>query len=119
MTVYNTNEKAGCYDNQVLRSNLQSDLCHELRTPLIGILGFSELLMEEKNNCDVAEMATKINICGIRLLEFIDKLLTSSIDGKNLVDIELNKDSIYTEEELRLFRVELLNRFKKLTANGD
>lgn len=119
MTVYRTDNQSGCLDNQELQSKLQSDLCHELRTPLIGILGFSELLMEEKSVNDVTEMAAKINNCGTRLLEFIDKLFTSPVNGQYETDNNINPDAAYSEEELRIFRIELLNRFKKLAANGE
>lgn len=117
MTVYDKNEKASYF--KMMHSKIQSDLCHELRTPLIGILGFSELLMEENNSSDVTVMATKINNCGQRLLEFIDKLLAAPIDDQITIDKNLNEGTIYTKEELLLFRDELLNRFKKLSANGE
>lgn len=119
MTMYNTDDKAGCYDNQVLRGNLQSDLCHELRTPLIGILGFSELLMEDKGALDVQQMAGKINECGTRLLDFIDKLFTTTVDSQCETGNNLNRDAAYSEEDLKIFRIELLNRFKNLAATGD
>lgn len=119
MTFHKTDEEFGRIDNQILQSSLQNDLCHELRTPLIGILGFSELLMEEKSVRDVTEMAAKINKCGIRLLEFIDQLLTTPLDGQNETDKNIAQNAAYSEEELRIFRIELLNRFKKLAATGE
>ncbi len=119
MTVYNSDEKPGCLDKQSQLSSLNSDLCHELRTPLIGILGFSELLMEEKSVNNVTEMAAKINTCGIRLLEFIDKLFTAPVDRQLEVDKNRNQNAAYSEEELNKFRIELLNRFKQLAANGE
>jgi nitrogen-specific signal transduction histidine kinase len=119
MTDYKADKEPGGLDNQDLQNNLQSDLCHELRKPLIGILGFSELLMEEKSVDDVTVMAEKINNCGTRLLQFIDKLLTTPVDGQFETDKNINPDMAYSEEELRIFRIELLNRFKKLAATGD
>lgn len=119
MTVYNTGKEPIGRENQGLQNSLYSDLCHELRTPLIGILGFSELLMEEKSVNNVAEMAAKINDCGTRLLEFIDKLFTTPIKYQEKTDNNMIMKAAYTEEELRTFRIELLNRFKNLAATGE
>jgi K+-sensing histidine kinase KdpD len=100
-------------------NRVEIELCHELRTPLIGILGFSELLMEDGSRDDVAEMASKINDCGTRLLQFIDVLFSATTGVEN----QLNKSSegsvVYSVEEIGSFKVELLNRFRKVPNNGE
>jgi two-component system, sensor histidine kinase and response regulator len=61
-----------------LRSSITLSLPHELRTPLNGILGFSELLLEECEVLEpqeVREMAEGINKSGKRLLRLIQNFL--------------------------------------------
>jgi hypothetical protein len=48
---------------------------HELRSPLHGILGSVEVLLEEKLENTVATLVQQISTCGNSLLEIIDHLL--------------------------------------------
>ncbi|KAF3887171.1 MULTISPECIES: hybrid sensor histidine kinase/response regulator [Nostocales] len=61
-----------------LRSNIAMSLPHEMRTPLNGILGFSELLIKEVDNLsshEIREMAEGIHKSGERLYRLIQKFL--------------------------------------------
>jgi two-component system, sensor histidine kinase and response regulator len=61
-----------------LRSNIAMSLPHEMRTPLNGILGFSELLIREVENLsphEIREMAEGIHKSGERLYKLIQKFL--------------------------------------------
>lgn len=61
-----------------LRSNIALSLPHEMRTPLNGILGYSELLKQEAEFLSVSEiqeMAQGINQSGQRLFKLIQKFL--------------------------------------------
>jgi two-component system, sensor histidine kinase and response regulator len=61
-----------------LRSSITMSLPHEMRTPLNGILGFSELLMKEVDslsNDEIREMAEGIHKSGARLYTLIQKFL--------------------------------------------
>lgn len=61
-----------------LRNSIALSLPHEMRTPLNGILGFSQILIEESDNLDsqtVKEMAEFIYLSGERLFELIQKFL--------------------------------------------
>lgn len=53
-------------------------LSHELRTPLVGILGIAEHLNEEVLSPNQKEQITLIEESGKRLLNFINKILTST-----------------------------------------
>jgi len=60
-----------------LRASISLALPHELRTPLHGILGFCNLLLEEKNLSpeDVADFATRIQKSAERLQRLIENFL--------------------------------------------
>ncbi|ARV61697.1 hybrid sensor histidine kinase/response regulator [Nostocales cyanobacterium HT-58-2] len=61
-----------------LRSSITMSLPHEMRTPLNGILGFSELLMKESDSLhrhEIREMAEGIYKSGERLYRLIQNFL--------------------------------------------
>ncbi|MBD2436180.1 response regulator [Nostoc sp. FACHB-110] len=61
-----------------LRNSITLSLPHEMRTPLNGILGFSQMLMEESELLDIEsikEMAEFIHISSQRLFHLIQKFL--------------------------------------------
>lgn len=79
-----------------LKSNFLSNMSHELRTPLIGILGYSEIMMNELSNSNYGEMASTIYQSGSRLLETLNMILTfSKVESEkvnlNLSDVSLNE----------------------------
>jgi signal transduction histidine kinase len=64
---------------QELNDNILKSLPHELRTPLVSVLGFSQLIQENGNsltNVEVTEMAGKINEAGNNLLGIVQKYLS-------------------------------------------
>ena len=68
------------YDNiiETLRSTFIKNVPHELRTPLISILGFSELIendLESISAEEIKDMAQRINKSGKRLHRRIEKLI--------------------------------------------
>ncbi|MBD2502844.1 hybrid sensor histidine kinase/response regulator [Anabaena azotica] len=75
ITIKNENQRR--LDN--LRNSIALSLPHEMRTPLNGILGFSQILKEESDSLDsqtIKEMAEFIYVSGERLFELIQKFLT-------------------------------------------
>ena len=61
-----------------LRSNISHALSHELRTPLNGILGLSEILLEEYDSDEPSEnreMLEEIHASGLRLFRVIQNFL--------------------------------------------
>ncbi len=62
-----------------LKTYFLSNISHELRTPMSGILGFSEILSSEAENESLREMAALINSNAKRLNETLDSLLDLSI----------------------------------------
>jgi len=64
-----------------LKSEFLANMSHELRTPLNGILGFSELLVDQRAgalNDKQREYLTDIHECGKHLLQLIDDVLDLS-----------------------------------------
>ncbi len=77
------------FDN--LYSNIAKSLPHEMRTPLVAIIGFSQLILEQAPRLDryeIIEMAGSINKAGNNLLKIIKKFLLYS----DLELINLDKD---------------------------
>lgn len=61
-----------------LQESLLRKVPHELRTPLVGIIGFSELIADDLENLskdEIREMITKIKKSGKRLQRRIEKFL--------------------------------------------
>jgi len=78
-----------------LKSNFLSNLSHEFRTPLNGIIGFAEILKSETNNEDHRDYAGRIYRSGKRLLTTLSSILNLSalennIPETNLINVELN-----------------------------
>ncbi|MFA6570893.1 MAG: ATP-binding protein, partial [Bacteroidota bacterium] len=61
-----------------LKSSFLANMSHELRTPMIGILGFSELLIDEKDINTVNDYANMINESGKRLMSTLNSILDLS-----------------------------------------
>jgi len=62
-----------------LKSNLLANLSHEFRTPLNGILGFSEMLENEITDEDQKSFVEAIRKSGYRLLQTLNDLMDLSI----------------------------------------
>ena len=61
-----------------IKENIIKYIPHELRTPLVSILGLSELLMKEFDQYtpkEIGEIASQINKAGLRLHNTIDKFI--------------------------------------------
>lgn len=66
--------------NDIFQS-ISMSLPHELRTPLIAVIGYSQIMKEDLNELkpgDVFEMADRINSSGYELLRLVEKFLIYS-----------------------------------------
>lgn len=88
------------------KSLFLTNMSHELRTPLNGILGFSELLLEEKDLNRVQKMAEVINKSGDRLLETLNLILDLSKleTGSTIPDISAVDVNALAEESIELYQ---------------
>ncbi len=58
-----------------LKSNLLNNMSHEFRTPMIGILGYSEMLAESLDEGDQKNWALSIHKAGTRLIRTLNLIL--------------------------------------------
>ncbi len=72
-----------------LKTHFLSLMSHELRTPLAGIMGFSEILMEELPNDGLKDYATALNQSATRLKVTLESILNLSKfqAGKQVVNL--------------------------------
>jgi len=61
-----------------LTSSLLANMNHELRTPMNGILGFAEILMNELEDPDKKSKAENILVSGRRLMDTLDAIMDLS-----------------------------------------
>jgi signal transduction histidine kinase/CheY-like chemotaxis protein len=81
------------------KSDFISSVSHELRSPLHGILGSVEILMEEKLENNIATLVQQISACGNSLLEIIEHLL----DFANLKHRHLKRGAVKSSKIGRRF----------------
>lgn len=91
-----------------LKSSFLANMSHELRTPMIGILGYSEVIMEVTGDQAIHQYAEKMNNSGMRLMETLNQIL-------DLSKIEAEKTEIIlkTVEIVKLAR-EVVEDFRAL-----
>jgi len=65
-----------------LKSSILANINHELRTPMTGILGFSEILCEQLKNKEFQQMAQNIHTSGRRLLATLNSMIELSQFGQ-------------------------------------
>lgn len=84
--------KASTEQLNKLKSDFISNIGHEVRTPLNGIIGLSQLiLLDPSNQSEVAEMSNLILESSNRLLNTVNRILKVS-------RIENNQSKVYFEE---------------------
>jgi PAS domain S-box-containing protein len=78
-----------------IKSSFFANMSHELRTPMVGILGFSEVLMNElKDFPNYVAMISSINVSGQRLLETLNLILNLSKLEASKVEVNLKAQNI-------------------------
>lgn len=82
-----------------LKTYFLSNISHELRTPMSGILGFSEILSSEVENHSLREMASLINANAKRLNETLDSLLDLSIIESKKLNLDFFPVTLNTAVE--------------------
>lgn len=102
-----------------LKSSLLANMSHEFRTPLNGILGFSQLLRDEISDSDQLDMLEKIMQSGKRLMNTLNSVLTlTELEHNNYLISKSEIDLAICCKELRsLYIKQALN--KNLEINLD
>ena len=111
-----------------LHSNIARSLPHEMRTPLVSVIGFSQLILDHSEDLSMSEildMVSKIRKSGVNLLNIIHKfLLFNELEMINADKSELNKyrsDKVIPSKEaiysFASYAAEENNRKKDLAMN--
>ncbi|MBI5727157.1 MAG: response regulator [Ignavibacteriales bacterium] len=91
-----------------LKSNFLANMSHELRTPMIGILGYSELLIEKFQDLEIEKFARNIHKGASRLMDTLNMILDFSIIESE--SLELSLSNVQIDEILRNSVKQLHNR---------
>lgn len=91
-----------------VKSSLLANMSHEFRTPLIGVLGFSQLLAADLKDEEQLEMARGINQAGNRLLDTLDGVL--NLSELSSIESSLKFGKINVAELLNEFFASHLNQ---------
>ncbi|RJQ63173.1 MAG: hybrid sensor histidine kinase/response regulator [Stygiobacter sp.] len=87
-----------------IKEHILAKIQHELRTPLVSILGFSQLIEENENIEQIKDMVRKINYSGKTLHKKIEKFLLYNylvlIGRNNYKNTHLTIQHLYTEETI-------------------
>ncbi|MDT3697646.1 MAG: PAS domain S-box protein [Ignavibacterium sp.] len=88
-----------------IKSNFFTNVSHELRSPLVGILGFAEILKNEIKNPALADMAETILLGGKRLLETLNNVLDLSRIETDKIKINYKEINLagFVNENIKLF----------------
>jgi|GEM_PF-5947016 PAS domain S-box-containing protein len=94
------------------RNEFLTNMTHELRTPLHGIIGMSELLLSSGLDADQEENAHMIKVCASGLLQIINDLLDAAkIEAGKLDIVNLGFEFIAViDESIKLFSVMAQNK---------
>ncbi len=72
-------------ESEKLKTAILANMSHELRTPLIGILGFSQMLIEDLTDPIHNKMLRSIYSSGVRLQKTVDDILfLTRFDGADI-----------------------------------
>jgi len=104
-----------------LKESLVTKIPHELRTPLVGILGFSELIKDEIQILspeEIIDYVSKINESGIRLLRRIEKfVLYAELLSNSFRNLRQNRNDLFScfidEKLIRFISKPILKDFNR------
>lgn len=92
-------------ESDKLKSSFLANISHEIRTPMNGIIGFSELLANEKlTKKEIIKYAEIINSSGVQLLSIVNDVLDISKIESGVVKLHPQTDNLNKIiNELHLF----------------
>ena len=106
-----------------LKNIFLANISHEVRTPLNGIIGFSELIKESTDDNDIKEKADIVLESGNQLLFIIQDILESSFIINKELEYEEEKFNVYQILEEKLFdkqrKYNKLNNLRSFTFPGE
>ena len=98
-----------------------SNMSHEVRTPLNGIVGMGQILMDTKLSEEQLGMVHTINKCSLQLLAFINDLLDFSHISDGKINFEIKEFNLEEclNSAIELFQLEINEKKISLTINYD
>lgn len=99
-------------ENSILKSKFISTVSHELRTPLYGVIGLTNIILEENKNLVNEENLDSLRFSAQYLLALVNDLL--EINKAEEKKIILNKSPFNLREE-----VEIINNSLEFMADGN
>lgn len=100
-----------------LKSTLLENMSHEFRTPLIGILGFSQFLESEIQEQEHLEMLKDIYVSGTRLLSTLDGVLQLAQLESTISLKEFNRTNLADDLHKRVISYHIPAKEKGLKFN--
>lgn len=100
-----------------LKSSLLTNMSHEVRTPMNGILGLAEILSEKLTNKEYAAMANKIYKSGVRLMNTLGSILDLSELESNTIQLKVTGYNISENIEKLLKQYKNIANDKNLYLN--
>lgn len=101
------------------RSRFFTGISHSIRTPMNGILGFTELASKEDDPDTVRSYISKIDVCGRKLLVAVNDLFAMSlIESGNLV-LEKSPADLAKLAEGTVSQIKLIEPEKELEVVAD
>jgi PAS domain S-box-containing protein len=90
-----------------LKTNFLANMSHEVRTPLIGILGYSEMILDENYDTELKEKIGVIYKSGKKLNETLDTILDITKIEAEKVDVIFEKFNLgeLINETVMLYKI--------------
>ena len=108
-------------ESEKLKSSLLDNMNHELRTPMNGILGFADLLLDKVDNPEARIMVENIHYSGRRLLNTVKSIMDVAqlASGKYPINLNLTDLSLVISECIPLHNKMTNEKGLSLTSNID
>ncbi len=97
-----------------LKSTILANMSHEFRTPLNGILGFSEILKEELHDSEYESMVDNIYDSGKRLMSTLNSIIMLSQLEGGKINVSLKRTMLDSAIEWVVKSMESLSIEKKI-----
>ena len=103
-----------------LKSSFLANMSHELRTPLNGILGFSDIIMENEDITEIKKMSDIIHGAAVRLHNTLSQILELSILEAKTAQVEYSMFDVVgvLKESIDLLKNESELKNLKLTFDS-
>ncbi len=120
--VYSRINKKKKFDQKIdqIFKSITLSLPHELRTPLVSIIGFSQIIRDDTKILDsheISRMAEKINASGYELLNLVEKFLTYS--NLELMKFSTDKLLSFKDAFISSIKSEVISTAEKAAGKFD